>query len=234
MGDATSIRLKLLGGWELTSDGESLPIGTRQQRLVAALAIYGRRARSFYSGLLWPDCPDARAMGSLRAAVFTVTRRLPGLLLIRGHDLCLETTVDVDLHRLNATLAAICSAQAVTTDAWFASTSNADLLPGWYDDWLVAEQVRLRELYLNAAERLAERSLRERDHYQAVHLAQAVLDLDPLRESAVRILMRAHLEMGNHGAALKIFQRFAAVTASELGMEPSPQVQHLMTVVRQP
>lgn len=228
MSDTESIRLKMLGGWDLSQDGDSLLIGERQQRLVAALAIYGKRRRSFLSGLLWPECSEAHAMGSLRAAVFAAARRLPGLLLCAGHDLSLGGTVEVDLHRLRTALLEVASGHPAAIGEWFTSSSHADLLPGWYDDWVVAEQGRVQNCYLNAAERLAQLALDRSDRFEAVQLARTILEIDPTRESAVQILVEAYMAMGNEATALKVYLDYTRALEDELGVHPTPRIRHLV------
>ncbi len=223
--------LTLLGGWQLRVDGDLHPMGVRQQRLVAALAVFGPRSRRFLAGRLWPECTEAHALGSLRAAVFTVSRRLPGLLVCSGSDLRLGDAVDVDLHRLRRALSSSVFETAVADPWWFASASNADLLPGWYDDWVVTEQHRLHDLYLTATECLAETALARDDHFHARHLAEVARSIDPLRESATGILIRAHLAMDNEATALAVFHEYAAALADELGARPSPHIAGLLTTV---
>jgi SARP family transcriptional regulator, regulator of embCAB operon len=220
MEEEQSIALKILGCWDLVLDGTSLSVGSRQQRLIAALAIHGRRSRSALGGLLWPNCTEAHAMGSLRAAVFKVSRRLPSLLTTCDSDLALAESVDVDLHHVRSALLDAASAQP-PVDQWSVTPADVDLLPGWYDDWVVTEQEHLRNQYLNATERLAELALGRHDHYPAVHLAQTVLELDPLRESAVRILVETHLAVGNRATAMQAFRHYTDRLADELGIRPS-------------
>lgn len=223
MEDSDSIKLKLLGGWEVNFRGSSPLVGCRQQRLIAALAIYGRRSRNALSGLLWPDCTEARAMGSLRAAVYTVSHRLPGLLEIRGRDLDLGDAVDVDLHHVRSALKSVSSAPADMA-CWSASPLDVELLPGWYDEWVLEEQERLRRRYLNAAEYLAELALHRGDYHHAVYIGQIVFDLDPLRESAVRIIVEAHLATGNHATAVQILQQYMGRLDAELQIGPSQRL----------
>lgn len=232
MDDQQRVELTLLGGWDLRVDGTSCPMGLRQQRLIAALAVLGRRSRGCLAGLLWPECTEAHAMGSLRAAVFTVSRRLPGLLASSGRELCLAGTVEVDLHRLRRALVGATAGDPVTDPWWSAGAAGAELLPGWYDDWVVTEQRRLRDLCLTAAECLAESALGRQDHFRARHLAETARSIDPLSEGATRILLQAHLAMGNEATALGIFRAYCATLADELGARPAPRMVELLAPVQ--
>lgn len=231
MDDLQRVELTMLGGWDLRVNGTSRHMGFRQQRLIAALAILGRRSRGFLGGLLWPECTEEHALGSLRAAVFTVSRRLPGLLASCGRELYLDETVGVDLHRLRHALMGAVAEAPVAGAWWFENTSNADLLPGWYDDWVVREQHRLHDLYLTAAECAAESAMERHDHFHARHLAETAWNLDPLRESATRILLQAHLAMGNQATALSIFHEYCETLANELGTRPAPHIVQLIAPV---
>lgn len=224
------LQLRLLGSCAVLRDGAAVDLGARQLRLLAALALLGRRARGFLGGLLWPGCTDARALGSLRAAVFAVSHHLPGALVADGHDLALSPALAVDVHRLRAHLAAAARAEEPSAPgpAELAVLGVPELLPGWYDDWVLAEQERLRSLYVHAAEHAAELCLARGDPSGAAALAEAVRGTDPLRESAVRLLVRAHLALGNHAAALRDFRRYSVLAVAETGTGPSDELVRLV------
>ncbi|THE17874.1 AfsR/SARP family transcriptional regulator [Kocuria rosea] len=229
MGERRPITLHLLGSWDLAVQGAPVHTGARQQRLLAALAVHGPRSRHYLAGLLWPECPEDHALGSLRAAVFTLSRRVPGALAGRGGDLALSGAVDVDLHRLlELVVRPVASWSAERDDAWVLDRPRVALLPGWYDDWVVEEQARLQELYVNAVEERAELCLVRGEVHHALALARTVRDAAPLRESAVRLLLRAHLALGNEAEARRAFQEYRSALAAELGEQPSDRVRGLL------
>ena len=227
------LQLRMLGSCAVLRDGVVVDLGTRQLRLLAALALFGRRARPFLGGLLWPRCTEARALGSLRAAVFAVQHQVPGALTADGHDLALSTALAVDVHGLRARLAAAAGAEDPTAvdAAELATAGVPPLLPGWYDDWVLAEQERMRSLYVHAAEHTASLCLAHGDPSGAATLAEAVREADPLRESAVRLLVRSHLALGNPAAALRDFRRYCTVAAAETGTTPSDELVRLVDAV---
>jgi DNA-binding SARP family transcriptional activator len=104
----------------------------------------------------------------------------------------------------------------------------AELLPDWYDDWVLQERERLRQLRLLALEAEADALIRTRRYSEATIVALAAVGSDPLRESACRLLMRAYLGEGNVAEALRQFARFRAALRNDLGLEPSPQMQALV------
>lgn len=225
------LQLRMLGSCAVLRDGAVVDLGLRQLRLLAALALLGRRSRAFLAGLLWPGCTDARALGSLRAALFAVNHQLPGALSADGHDLVLSTALAVDVHGLRARLSAAAETPPAVGAAELAAMGVPELLPGWYDDWVLAEQERLRSLYVHAAEHVAALCLARGDPSGAATLAEAVRGADPLRESAVRLLVRAHLALGNQAAALRDYRRYCAVAVAETGTGPSDELLHVISAV---
>jgi DNA-binding SARP family transcriptional activator len=105
---------------------------------------------------------------------------------------------------------------------------SLDLLPDWYDDWLVDDREGVRQLRLHALERLTcELSLSGR-HAEAIQAALAAVRLEPLRETAHAALIRAHLAEGNRSEAVRQFHRCRELLAAELAVEPSESMRELI------
>lgn len=64
-----------------------------------------------------------------------------------------------------------------------------ELLPDWYDDWVIVERERLRQLCLNALERIGASLRRGGDVALTIDSALAAVQSEPLRESAYRALI---------------------------------------------
>ena len=67
---------------------------------------------------------------------------------------------------------------------------SGDLLAGSYDEWLVDERERLRELHAHALERLALTLAGRGEYADAVRFGEQLLRLDPLREESCRLVTR--------------------------------------------
>jgi len=149
--DGYGLQLRLLQLWQLRQDTEVLRVATRQQRLITALAIYGPRPRSYLCGLLWPEIVEPRALESLRVAVHLISHQVPGLLVNGGTVLSLNERVDVDLHRLRGQMRELGNAGLNGNVAsLLQQLRDSDLLPGWYEDWVLFEQNRLQQDRLHA------------------------------------------------------------------------------------
>ncbi|MFD0346209.1 BTAD domain-containing putative transcriptional regulator [Kitasatospora aburaviensis] len=103
-----------------------------------------------------------------------------------------------------------------------------DLLPGWYEDWVLAERERLRQLQLHTLETLSGRLLDQGRHADALDTALRVVQLDPTRESAHRAAIRVHLAEGNLGEVVRQFDACRTLLRRELGVGPSPQLLALL------
>src|SRR3954465_12577002 len=70
------VRLRLLGGFALLVRGLPVVIPRSQRRLLALVALRRASSRNGIAGTLWPEVPDARALGSLRTTLWRLTGRL--------------------------------------------------------------------------------------------------------------------------------------------------------------
>jgi DNA-binding SARP family transcriptional activator len=105
---------------------------------------------------------------------------------------------------------------------------SIDVLPDWYDDWVVVEAEEWRQLRLHALEALADRLLAEGRYGDAIGAALAAVRSEPLRESARAAVIRVHLAEGNQSDAVMEFERYRAVLSDELGLEPTPRLSDLV------
>jgi DNA-binding SARP family transcriptional activator len=103
-----------------------------------------------------------------------------------------------------------------------------DLLPGWYDDWITLERERLRGTLLNAMDALTMLLVRADRCADAVEAALSAVSAEPLRESAQRVLIEAHLAEGNRCEAWRSFSSYRDLLVRELGVRPSPELRRLL------
>ena len=104
-----------------------------------------------------------------------------------------------------------------------------DLLDAWYDEWLVVERERFRQARLHALDLLCLRLADAGRHAEAIDAGLAAVAAEPLRESAHRLLIRAHLAEGNVQEALRQYAAYEALLARELPLGPGPAIRELVT-----
>lgn len=196
---------------------------------MALLAVRGGLPRSAAAGLLWPDAVDPRAQGNLRTALWRLVKLCPGLVVVDGDRLALgDAEIDVEAFVRWATRL-VDGGMVVDADVEAARAVRADLLPGWYDDWVGAEREQLRQLRLHALEALARRLAERERHAVAIEIALSAIALDPLRESAHRTLVSLYLAEDNLSEAARHLRMFSALLRTELGVELSPRMMELVT-----
>jgi DNA-binding SARP family transcriptional activator len=223
------VEIRLLDGFELRLDGRAISLPSAAQRVVALLALHDRpMLRAYAAGLLWPESADERASANLRSALWRL-RRLPFPLVDASHShLRLAAGVVVDARELAERATAVLRGAVVAAleDARRISGA-ADLLPGWYEDWLVFERERFRQLQLHALEALSRLLAASGRFAEAVESGLAAVAAEPLRESAHRCLINAYLAEGNAGEALRQFVRYRDLLRAELDLAPSEQMERL-------
>jgi DNA-binding SARP family transcriptional activator len=233
--DAARIRLSLLGGFRLEAVGRVRELPTGAQRLLAFLGIRGPTSRAAVAGTLWPAVAEDRALASLRTAVWRLRGMALdddglGLVTAHGDRLTLSAAVDVDLDALRGRAVRLLTAQPLLEDDLeLDGPAGAELLPGWYDDWVLFERERLRQLWLHALEALSA-LLAERQRYaEALEAALAAVRSEPLRESANRAVLAVHLAEGNVVEALRHYELFRGLLRSELQVEPSERLMAMVS-----
>lgn len=228
---ASDWELLLLGGWQLQHHGIAVTMARREQRLLACLALLGRRPRQFLRGLLWPDSSEAQASGNMRTAVWRTQHLAPSILFTESETLELNQSVRIDVAQLRIRISRL-SENSLHPHPWSEDFLNrlagADLLPGWYDDWVIFEQEKLLQSRLDALEQMAQQSLTANNPSRAISAALAATSIEPLRESAQLLLIRAHLIAGNRASAIHAYRRFSTLLSHELGVQPSRQLNELL------
>ncbi|SFE82515.1 AfsR/SARP family transcriptional regulator [Blastococcus tunisiensis] len=233
-------RITLIDGFALSGaqdgpgpGGSELPRGV--QRLVAHLCLSGRPPRAAIAGRLWPDVPEDHANGSLRSALWRLQKVAPGLIEVCGGSLCLAQGVRVDVRELHAWARRVRDPAVGLEEVEISGAGLCgELLPGWYDDWVLLERERLCQVRLHALECLADRLATAGRYGDALEAAYAAVRAEPLRESAHRTVVRVHLAEGNTSQALRAYEALRAMLADELGVLPSEHMTRLLHRIPRP
>jgi DNA-binding SARP family transcriptional activator len=224
-----AVTLSLLDDFQLTVDGQPRKLGPVLERLLALVSVHSWSSRYVIARMLWPDHRDDAALAALRTAVWRLQQQAPGAVDAGVRTLGLTSRVHVDLHEFIAWAQRVLRDPGhLTEDELEPPTAGAELLPGWYDEWLEPERQRLHQLRVHALETVGGEFLERSRPSQALVAAFTVLDTDSLRESAHRLVVRIHLAEGNVGAALRQYATCAELLRAELGVSPSAQMAELV------
>lgn len=234
--------VRLMGGFFLELGGCRIALPTTAARLVAFLAIHDRTlARSLVAGRLFPDTTDAAATARLRTTMWRLGKIAPGVIAATVSNIGLAPSISSDIMDIREHLIRLvydespcAGAQELLAMGLQVQSSPElsrefcrELLPGWDEPWVVAERQRLRQLSLHALERLATACLDAGAGERALTLARAATELDPLRDSAHYLLVRALLLTGDRLSAVATYCTFRDALAKEWALDPSPRLSRL-------
>ncbi|SEI83139.1 AfsR/SARP family transcriptional regulator [Demequina mangrovi] len=214
----------LLGNPTVMQGGRRYAVPEGCKRVLAFVALqHGRVDRRHAAGSLWPDGSEGRAAGNLRSALWRL--RGAGITVLESDkaSIYLREHTTTDLDELCGWADRLIDGTAVEADLrvpdW--TSTVAELLPGWYDEWVIFERERIRQRMLHALEVLSCTLRRVGRYGEAIDAAMDAVAVEPLRESAHRVLAEAHVAEGNIVEARRTFLRYRDLVRRELGVEPS-------------
>ena len=233
MSDQAVARLGLLRGFELSAGGRLVSLPLSAQRVLAFLALQERPVRRLYvASTLWLNSSESKANACLRTALWRL--RAPCLEIVDATATHLELAkgVAVDVRETRAAAEQVIGHELAPGDSAASALYQAgEILPDWYEDWVLLEREHFRQLRLHALEALCA-DLTEAGRYaEASRAGLAAIKGEPLRESAHRVLISTYLAEGNPGEALRQFQLFQRILNDQLGLEPSPLMRDLMSAL---
>ena len=228
------IQVNVLGSFGLqvgTQVIDGLPLGS--QRLLVFLALRDRpMSREAVAGRMWPDSTHARAGVSLRSALSRLEPASRDAIISASAGLALADRVIVDLHAAQDLAHRLMIGDPVVTDDDLSSvaldTLSLELLPDWSDEWILEDADDWRQLRTSALEAMAHVLTDRERPAEATRAARAAIRLEPLRESAHGVLIRAHLAQGNRSEALSAFERCRSLLKDVLDIEPSEQLSEMV------
>ena len=217
-------------------DGRPVPIASqRAQSLLACLALNrtaspSRRQVSF---LLWPDSTEAQAHNSLRQLLHQLRRAWPDAdAFLSAHDgvLALEPGTGSDGRRRRVRprrrgrrrMADDAADPATARGAYerAADLYAGALLPGFDDEWILAERERLATSTNGSSIASSGCSSSRATTRAAIERAEQRLRLDPLDERVYRWLMRLHALNQDRAGAFRVYQACVSLLARSSASSP--------------
>ncbi|GAA4064449.1 BTAD domain-containing putative transcriptional regulator [Streptomyces shaanxiensis] len=244
------MRFGVLGPVEVLKGGTSLDLGPRQRRLVLVrLLIEDGRPVSQHTLCrdLWPTDRPTGAASSVRAhisrlrAVLDPVRQGRSALLVSGpagYALKVPREArDTTLFEESVTRAR----EALRGRQLPAARQEIDTALGlWRGEALaeaaehafaIRERTRLDGALQDARELQTAILVQQGETEPAIGVAEGLVLKAPLRETSWALLMRALYAAGRPVEALRQYERFRHMLATELGLDPSPQLRDLHTAI---
>ncbi len=236
-------RIELLGGLRARLGGQFIKRFRTQRTgaLLAYLAYFRDRshAREVLLDLFWPEDDFDVARHKLSVALSSLRKQLEppgvpdGAILTTGrHSVGLDpATLTTDVAEFEAAIrTAAESRDEHDRMLWLAEAVElyrGELLPGYYEEWIPAEQHRLSDLFLAALRQLSRHLAESGEMEGALRYARRAADVDPLHEEACRDLMRLLAAAGEPAAALRQYRHLEQALTAEVGAVPSTATQAL-------
>jgi DNA-binding SARP family transcriptional activator len=222
------LRVEVLHQFRVLIDGRFVALSEGSQHIIGCLAVAGRaRARATLAGSLWPERGDRDAHASLRRALWRLNRDVPGLLEQENAHIGLSGGTEVDLQEVYWLAEAVTRSE-LPVNSHAVRLLEGDLLPTWSYDWLDGQRESVRQVRLHTLEALARNDLNAGRTATALTAALAAVGLDPLRESAQRIVIAVHLAEGNTAEAVRQYLQFRELLWDELQLLPGRQLQSML------
>jgi DNA-binding SARP family transcriptional activator len=218
----------LLRGFELRYQRERVALPAATQRLVALLALnQAALAREYIAGVLWLEHSQEAANANLRTALWRLKRRCGSVIDVAATHLSLGDDVTVDVHEVGAIARRLANDPSASHDDDVQMVMMAgELLPDWYDYWVEIDRERFRQTRLHALDSLCPALAREGRYAMAIEVGLTAVAAEPLRESAHRAVILAHLEEGNFREALRQYEMCRRLLGA-VGIESSPELEEL-------
>lgn len=229
------LEVRLLGSVEFRFDGRRLDVARgRLAALLTYLILHGsdRQPRSRLAYQFWPDSTDVQARTNLRQLLHQLRRSLPqaSSFVGIGDDVVwwLDTApARVDVVDFSDAAAAAERQPSPATLAAAVDAYGGDLLPGSWDEWVIAARNGLRSQWLALLGQLADELAGAGHHRAAIRAVHRQLEADPLDERAYQRLMRLHAACGERARALQAFHRCERALRRELDVDVSAQTRQL-------
>jgi DNA-binding SARP family transcriptional activator len=209
--------------------------------LLAYLAMHCDRehARDAIIERFWPDCDPKRGRSNLCSALWRLRRAIGphGQALIEpsthGETWISESApiwLDVKAFE-RGVMAALGTCSLDRDDGTLASLEEGlgfyrgELMPGWYDDWVLAERERLHGLYVSGLMQLMNWQAARNLPDAAIATGRQILKVEPLHETVHRRLIELYLATGQPAAADRQYQDCLRLLMDEPGAAPCPETQ---------
>ncbi|WP_297107593.1 BTAD domain-containing putative transcriptional regulator [uncultured Devosia sp.] len=234
------ITVKLLGTCCLIADGTLVQGVPASFFRIAAYLILSTpdqvQPRSRLAALLWPNAEDGKAGANLRQAVARI-RHLQdqqGFRLIEASVSTLHLAPGPEVYCDLIEMIRHISGDVTYSPHALCKIYGGELLADQgsssseFEDWLSS---RRDELLLQAVDGIAEGIHADGQYTQNERSACArrLLELDPYREDAVRVLMAEAAERRHFVRVSELYASMRSVLADDLGVEPSPETRALYT-----
>ncbi|MEJ2354188.1 MAG: BTAD domain-containing putative transcriptional regulator, partial [Anaerolineales bacterium] len=227
------LHARLLGTYEVRLKDRPIDLPSRPaQSLLAYLLLNPNQPirREKLAGLIWPDSTESNARSNLRSALWRVRKSFDshGDTYLQVNNLTisfqLQATDWLDVQVVDAKIT-----DQTTTDALaeIVEAFGGELLPGFYEDWVVLERQRLNAVYGQKMDLFLDRLVAESRWGEVLEWGERWISMGFIPESAYQAAMIAHAAQGDLGKVAGVYQRCVLALERDLGIQPSKRTQDI-------
>ena len=237
------LRIELLGRLRAQC-GERVVERFRTQKegaLFAFLAYHAQRPhlREQLTEMLWPDAEPEAGRNRLKQTLSTLRRQLepPGtpdnsiLAADRVHVRLTPAAFSTDAHDFETALRN--AARADTPEAKSAAllraveTYTGELLPGYYEDWILTERQRLADAFVGAVRQVIPDMEQRGEWERALDFAHRAVAADPYLEEAHGDVMRLYARLNRQNEVVRHYRHLEHLLEENLGAAPGATLRQL-------
>ncbi len=251
------LSLALLGTPEIRHAEQVVKFRSRKEQalLIYLAAEGGFHSREKITALLWPDSEEPQGRTTLRRTLADLRSRLENTVgqahLVVERDILgfdFSSDVDIDLRTLEITYSSARGSSTVQQAKGAvrppslldlqraASLYRGPFLEGFslseapnFNDWIGLQREIWHQRVGLILKKLSQVESEAGELLNAIETLSRWIALDPLDESAQRLLIEVHLEVGNHNAALRAYEAYRLKLAEELNAKPSAETEALLS-----
>jgi non-specific serine/threonine protein kinase len=226
------LEVRLLGAFEVKDKKKTINISSRPaQSLFAHLILTAGTAhrRERLAGMLWPDSLEETARDNLRHALWRVRKALPAKSVneyLLADDLTISFNASSEYWLDASSLENIGDDAPADKLISVLSEYQGELLPGFYDEWVLLEREHLNSIFENKMALLISLLHEEKRWQDILDWGERWIKLGQKPEPAYRALMSAHAAKGDMSKVAAVYER-CIKSLKEFGVEPSEQTVRL-------
>lgn len=245
----TTWQVTCFGDFRVTNRGQAIGepgwLATRAGELFAYFITFreGSIPRDRILDALWPEIAPEQSNGAFHTALYKLRQMLRSgqsqekFIQSRSSEYFLEqehfwidadefTKLNVDCLRHQHETIEQCEI-CIERLQHNVELYRGDYLENLYYDWVLDEQRRLQEIYLNALQVLAQHYAHQGKYEQALAYGRQILAKDPLLEEVHRQMLGFYGQLGDRSGVVRQYRQLETILADELEIEPMPETQDL-------
>ncbi len=233
------LQARLLGQFEVFVQDHPVIIPSRPaQSLFAYLLLHPNKShrRERLAGQFWLTSSEVNARSNLRHELWRIRKALGhgAEAYLQSNDLgvtyCPQPGDQLDVNVFKA-----CTGNENSTEVLLQAVSvyGGELLPGFYDEWVILEREYLQAEYERKMERLLDHLLAEGRWNEALKWGEVWIASGETPEPAYRALMIAQAGLGNMAGAITQYHRCEEALSRGLGISPSEKTREVFRQINE-